>query len=678
MNDLARLHRRLLIVLGLASLMAFVSGAGFESPLPALAGGSLLLALVWEPSVQIHERLEWMSRLVAVALALRAVHYILTVPEDVVMPLVDVLLVLLASEALRPAATTERTRMYLLSCALLVAAAAYRAGVGFGIAFVTYVSVGTVSLLIGHLLREAHRFGIRPAPLPRDFLMRVAKLSAVMLFMSGLLFVAFPRVSRNWVTRGTPTAGSVVGFSDRVSLAEHGGRIYPNPEVVLRVEFPTGERPAGRNLYWRGRSYDFFDGMGWWRSPRVRSANVPPRVYRERWPSQRSRQKIYAVPLDVAVLFALSPTLSVSPQSSMRWASDATGDLWYDGVGPPVYEALSVAHQPSDRVLSEFPGTLARADDAYLQLPELAPEVLALADSLVQPHATRIEQARSIEGWLRAQFRYTLDLPATAREATLENFLFRRRAGHCEYFSTAMVVLLRAAGIPARNVNGFLGGEWNQFGKFLTVTQNQAHSWVEAWFPGYGWVMFDPTPSTTTDSAAAQRPWFAPLRFLVDGLEHRWNKWVLEYSVDLQLGLFRRAADALTAPAVRPSGEKTHPLRRVTPFLVAALVLLAVVRLLTGRGRGGRISVGLETRLYLRLRRAYRHTGSVTEHDPPLAFLGKLKRAGAPGAELAEAVVGLYLDSRFGGIDIGESGRSRMREALDAALRSVRRSRRAA
>jgi hypothetical protein len=99
----------------------------------------------------------------------------------------------------------------------------------------------------------------------------------------------------------------------------------------------------------------------------------------------------------------------------------------------------------------------------YLQLPPLAGRITQLADSLVRGRITTADKVRAVEEYLRP-FTYTIVLPASSREATLEHFLFERREGHCEYFSTAMAILLRAMGVPARNVNGFLGGEWNNFG----------------------------------------------------------------------------------------------------------------------------------------------------------------------------------------------------------------------
>ncbi|MGQ0815537.1 MAG: transglutaminase-like domain-containing protein, partial [Gemmatimonadota bacterium] len=269
---------------------------------------------------------------------------------------------------------------------------------------------------------------------------------------------------------------------------------------------------------------------------------------------------------------------------------------------------------------------------------------------------TRYDKVMAVQNWLLSEFRYTLELPASAREATLEYFLFRRRAGHCEYFSTAMAVLLREAGIPTRNVNGFLGGEWNEFGKFLTVTQNQAHSWIEVYFPGHGWIPFDATPAAATDIAQQQRDWLGPLRTVVDGLEHRWNKWILEYNLETQVNLFQRATQTFAQRDSR--GEF-----RFNPRIVQALkwtlitgVLLFVFALVFKRSRFEDISA--ESRMYLKLRRFYEKAGyDVRATDAPMRFVQRLHAAGAPGYAAARRAVELYLHARFGGEDIGDAGK---------------------
>ncbi|HUP88660.1 MAG TPA: transglutaminaseTgpA domain-containing protein, partial [Longimicrobiales bacterium] len=505
-SPLRSLHRRLAAAMGLTALAAFVSGAGLDTPSPLIAAIALVLALFWAPNAKLQRILDPIWRVLALLLTLRAAVHVVGSPDDVVLPMVDLLLLLLVSENLKESGAAGDTRVYSLSFALLVASCAYRPGVVFAVAFVTYAALATVTLMVGHFIRKLGEHGAREVKLESRFLLRVASLSGVMLALSALVFAAFPRVSRGWVARGNTPAASVVGFADRVSLAEHGGRIYPNPEIVLRVEFPDAAPQSMRDMYWRGRSYDFFDGVAWDRSPTIPRTAPSPGYYASTWPGGRLLQRIYAVPLDIPVVFGVQPVLNVSPRTRIRVLQDQVGDMWYLGGGVPTYDVTSISDKPTPEQLRDAPEGGFPGERHYLQLPPLSRRVRALADSLTAHATTRYDKVMAIQDWLQ-RFRYTLELPATPREATLENFLFRRRAGHCEYFSTALAVLLREEGIATRNVNGFLGGEWNDYGKYLSVTMNEAHSWVEVFFPGYGWVPFDATPAATTDVAQQQHGW---------------------------------------------------------------------------------------------------------------------------------------------------------------------------
>ena len=663
------LHRRLAAAMGLTALAAFISGAGLDTPSPLIAAGALVIALFWAPGPRLQRVLDPVWRVVALLMTGRAVLYVLTSPEDVVLPMVDLLLVLLVSENLKESGAAGDTRVYSLSFALLVAACAYRPGVVFALSFVTYTALAIVTLMVGHLIRKLAEHEARDVRLDRSFLLRITSLSTVMLALSALVFAAFPRVSRSWVSRGQTSSGSVVGFSDRVSLAEHGSRIYPNPEVVLRIEFPQEPPRDVRDLHWRGRSYDFFDGVAWGRSPTLPRTTPPVSYYVASWPSERLLQRIYAVPLDIPVIFGLQPVLNVEPHARMRVMQDNVGDLWYFGATVPTYDVYSAAKMPSAEALRTVPNTSFPGEGHYLQLPPLSRRVRALADSVTANAVTRYDKVMAVQNWLHT-FRYTLELPATPREATLENFLFRRRAGHCEYFSTAMAVLLREVGIPTRNVNGFLGGTWNDFGQFLTVTQNEAHSWVEVFFPGYGWVPFDGTPAASTDIAQAQQNWFGPFRSVVDGLEHRWNKWILEYNLETQVNLFRRATEPF-ARRGENGGVRWNPrLTQAVKYIVVGLIVIFVIMGITRRGRAENVSA--ESRIYLKLRRAYEKAGYETKpYDAPMQFVQKLEHANAPGNSAARKAVELYLRSRFSGREISDEEKRALRAAADDARRAL-------
>ena len=664
------LHRRLAVLMCFAGLLAFAGGAGFEPVSAVLVTLALALAFVWQPDRHTSARLERIWLPLAALLVVRALVHVFVIRDDVVVPVVDLLLLLMAAEALRALEAPNDIRLYALSFALILASTAYRPGVLFLLAFVAYVTLATVALMVGHLKRSAARHGLRDMPVGRRMLGTTAALSGVILLVAALVFVTFPRVSRAWAGRGHDLATSIAGFADEVSIGEYGSRIFGNPEIALRVEFPDGPPADMLSMHWRGRSYDHFDGVRWSRTRGLPPSSAPIRWYRERWTAPVVVQRIYGAPLDVRVLFALHPVLRIQPDNGIQPLADNAGDFMYWGSGSPSYTVFSRAWSPGAGELRSAEAGFSPPERYFLQLPsDLDPRIPALADSLTRGLRTRYDKAMAVQRWLKT-FRYTLELPATANDATLSHFLFVRKAGHCEYFSTAMAVMLRTLGIEARNVNGFLGGEWSQFGDYLVVTQNQAHSWVEVWFPGYGWVTFDPTPAGGGAGGQAES-WFWPGRILLDGIQHRWSKWVLDYNVESQARLLRGWTRALggrgvdeAVRAVRGQGGR------------GLLGLLLVVLVIAGGvvwARRGSAPRRWESRMYLRLRGSCARAGlRVAPGLTPLALVDRIRRERGAATQPAQKVVDLYLRSRYGGEALGASQRREMRDALEAARRKLR------
>jgi len=667
--SLSLLHRRLTVLMGFAGLVAFAGGAGFEPVSALLASIALGVAFFWQPDEALSDRLERLWLPLAALLVARGLWHLGVVQDDIVIPVVDLLLLLLAAEALRTLEAPNDLRLYALSFALLLASTAYRPGILFLGAFVAYVGLATVALMVGHLRRQARRHTVDPVPVDGGTLSTTAALSGVILAVALVVFVTFPRVSQGWAGRGETMATSIAGFSDQVSIGEHGSTILGNPQIVLRVEFPSGT-PAGiGGLHWRGRSYDRFDGVRWTRSDRLPPSSAPSSWYRERWSGPVIEQRIFGSALDTRVLFALHPAVDIDSNNGVQPLFDNAGDFVYWGRGAPAYTAWSPAGPPPAEELRAPARGFRPSDDHYLQLPRRLDERIAqLADSLTTGIDNRYDQAVAIRDWLQT-FGYTRQLPATAGEATLEHFLFERRAGHCEYFSTAMVVMLRTLGIEARNVNGFLGGQWNEFGNYLVVTQNEAHSWVEAWFPGYGWVTFDPTPAGSGEGVVSTT-WFWPGRILFDGIQHRWNKWVLDYSVDDQGGLLSgllgtRAVEETVSAEAAPTEQRSFPF--------GAAALLAVLAAGLYWARRDRRTFDPWTRTYLELRAATARAGvGVAPGLTPLALVQRIQsergQAGAP----AGRIVDLYLRARYGREPLGESEMREMREALAATRKLLR------
>lgn len=674
---LARLHRRLASAMALAALGAYAAGDGV-GPLTLAAALALTLSVVWLPGRAAGAWVERATRFGVLGLFAWLVYGATMLGQDFLPGVMAMLLFLLAGEALRPLDARNDMRLYSLSFALLIAATAFYPGLGFAFGFVAYVGLTVLAMMVGYLRRETERFRQGAVRVGRGFLWTTAALSLVTLAMSAFVFVLFPRLPRAWNVQGRRGGGEeVAGFSDRVSIGDFGGRIGDNPEVMFRVEFPGAPPVDAEGIHWRGRSFDHFDGEEWSRTVNAAAVrDLEPHEYAVRWGGPFQRMRIFGGPQGADVLFGPQPVLQVQPGSAIRPFRGITGDMIFTGTDNPVYTVTSAARAPTDDALRQAPAGDERVMRAYLQLPPMSPRVRALADSLTAGRAARIDQVRAVEAWLHT-FRYTLELPRNRAEASLEGFLFRRRAGHCEYFSTAMVVLLRARGIPARNVNGFLGGEWNDGARYLAVTGNHAHSWVEAWFPEFGWVPFDPTPAGRGDVVAdAGRGWGWTTRLWFDGVEYRWYKWVVDYNMDRQLSVFRGIGSIFSRDE-QPSagGRRGRPdVRIAAPWLLAPLGLILLWLVSTRRRRTGARRLGRESRAYLSLRKAYARAGWADgEQGGPLEFARTLERAHAPGAGDAARAVDLYLRARFGGRPADEPTARELAERASLAKQAVRR-----
>jgi transglutaminase-like putative cysteine protease len=352
------------------------------------------------------------------------------------------------------------------------------------------------------------------------------------------------------------------------------GVIKQSGEVVMRVRFDEGQ-DAASNARWRGIALSNFDGKRWTRGSRQGTA-VPPemqgwyavgeripgwdteamisqaRKLREspRFVLPRLRYTVLLEPIATDTIFlatqgyavrgAFAPGVSVAGRAARNayLEIDATAS-----VSNPFRNLARIRYEGASRIPA-YPASLLREASTeypekyrqeYLQLPELDARIEELAIRVTGQAATPYDKAIAIEQHLKTQYGYTLELTSPTGKDPLAHFLFVRRAGHCEYFASAMTVMLRARGIPARLVNGFLPGEYNDVAGDYIVRSRDAHSWVEAYFPGFGWIPFDPTPATD----APQRNLFARLGLYWDWVELTWSEWVINYDVNHQATLAR-------------------------------------------------------------------------------------------------------------------------------------------
>jgi transglutaminase-like putative cysteine protease len=173
----------------------------------------------------------------------------------------------------------------------------------------------------------------------------------------------------------------------------------------------------------------------------------------------------------------------------------------------------------------------------YLQTPKLDPRIPELARSLTANARSELDKAAAIERHLKARFGYSLELLKQPAGDPLAHFLFDRKKGHCEYFASAMAILLRSIGVPSRMATGFQSGTYNPLTGWYLIRSTDAHAWVEAYVPDRGWAVFDPTPP---DPAFSGTTLVSRLRMYADALDVAWQDWVMSYDLERQIFLVDR------------------------------------------------------------------------------------------------------------------------------------------
>ncbi len=357
--------------------------------------------------------------------------------------------------------------------------------------------------------------------------------------LGAVLFFSLPRYGAGTFHGRIQLSQSLSGFSDHIRLGGIGS-IQLDSSVVMRIRISENLTPL-RDAKWRGIALDFFDGKGWFKSTQRRT--VALRGNGDYALSQSSghgpwvHYQVLMEPSYSGYLFALDRI--------QRLKIDAAPVIWDpadDSLSAPPHPFRRLAYQAESllRDATASPSLIVLTDEdrrCYLQLPSLNSRVAALAKGISSNALGERALADKTEKFLRDNYRYSLDEAPILNPQPLESFLFETRKGHCEYFATAMVVLLRNLGVPSRIVNGFRGGDYNEIAGDLVVRARMAHSWVEVFIPDSGWSSFDPTPAAIEGSQ--QTRLFKTFNNCLDALDLFWGEWILGYDSLVQTSLFR-------------------------------------------------------------------------------------------------------------------------------------------
>ena len=446
--------------------------------------------------------------------------------------------------------------MFLLGLFVLATALIFKQALAFSLLIIVIL---IVNLTVLHLVFS-----------PTKTLLLASKTVCILLLQSTLLavtlFVVFPRLSPFWQV---PSANSTkTGLSDEVSPGDIAS-LALSSDLAFRVDFKGGQIPNYSTLYWRAMTLENFDGNKWTRaksdknkeSSRYLSTNLISELL------SSGKSIIYDATVEPSYqtwLFGLAVATSDDPRVVLM--SDYT--IRSSNVLSQVthYQVKSYLQNSLDLTISESDKqrNLAIVKGSNPRLEQLA---FHLKNQYINP----IDRAQAVLNTLReSDYFYTLQPPKLLNNS-LDQFYFDTKAGFCEHYASSFTYLMRAAGIPARVVTGYLGGEYNnvngknnQQGGHLSIYQYDAHAWSEIWLQGIGWKKVDPTAAVDpqrvesgwSNALLSQQlsmnnnfiglyqfkntAWLNTIRLQLDALDYQWTRWVLGYSNSRQSELLKR------------------------------------------------------------------------------------------------------------------------------------------
>jgi transglutaminase-like putative cysteine protease len=479
------------------------------------------------------------------------------------------------------------------------------------------------------------------APELRATLMMAGRMLLQALPLALLLFVLFPRLQGPlW---GLPQQGAAQsGLSDRMSPGDFG-QLTLSDEIAFRADF-NGTPPPPSALYWRGPVLWDFDGRTW----QTRLA-VPLNPLRGEARGMPLSYTITLEPHHQRWLFLLGlpnrlPPLQASLGPDLQWLSKA-----------PITQRLRYRIDASLDYRLDADGLSAATRARTLALPEGNPRARALAGEWADQYSDpQLIANQALKLFRSDAFFYTLKPPLLG-ENSVDDFLFTSKRGFCEHYASAFVVLMRAAGVPAKVVTGYQGGELNPLGDYWIVRQRDAHAWAEIWLPKLGWRQIDPTAAVAPNRiergldaglpAGERRSglmtldagWLMPLRQGWDLLNNQWNQWVLGYNQDRQ-----RQFLAGLNPFLATWQGMAWGLAAIGALLLLVLAILAIPRLRKTRPDPA-------SRLYARFCQRLQRSGLIRGDAEGAADFGQ--RAAARLPEQADAIgeiTRLYLALRYG------------------------------
>ncbi|MCX7794507.1 MAG: DUF3488 and transglutaminase-like domain-containing protein [Thermodesulfovibrionales bacterium] len=550
-------------------------------------------------------------------------------------------------------------QVYFMSLLQLVIASEFTTRMLFGVIIIIFIALFIFAMMMAHYIKAS---SLRPeemdkklqdlssgakAELPAITFSSIIFLLIIILVLSSFFFISLPRLKYGLWGKSHVKGIKNAGFSERMDLSS--GEVKLDPSVVMRVEL----RPLIKgSYYWRGVTLDHYDGKVWSNSfvnTRRLIKKVEEEFILKEEVSGLTEQDILLEPVDSDVLFLLDQPLSINI-IARRLERDFSGTIYLPGKG-----ARRLHYSVKSSLSSFREGGFA---PQYLQMPEFLKEKIRSFTEDILSEKKNIkdkEKALIIESFLKKNYTYSLTVSEPRLETDpVSHFLFVEKRGYCEHYASAMVLMLRSIGIPARIVTGFMGGQINDVGNYVIVRQKDAHSWVEAMIDGK-WHRFDPTPPDITSEPGPPR-----IFLYLDYLKLKWQRYVVSFSREDQKRIIEglRGFTEYMKAYIEKALIYTEDLLKgisskitKSPLILISSIFLIFLAWLLGKSIFRRQALKEVSIYYSKFKRLLQSKGSgLHEYSTPGEVLDLGLRSGFPEKELRE-FISIYESSRFGNKD---------------------------
>ncbi len=490
----------------------------------------------------------------------------------------------------------------------------------------------------------------------RDTGVLAARLLAQSLPLMVVLFVLFPRLPGPiWAIPGSTSSGAT-GLGDEMSPGDITN-LALSDEIAFRVEF-SSPVPRARELYWRGPTMANFNGRTW---SRLIGEQRGERVANStEYFGEPTEYRVMLEPRGRNWAFGLDMPRTWSGERGVRigMGSDYQLRVFGDGARSNRFEYRVTSHTSFRAREPLTPGQREQFTDLP---PATSPRTRELVRGWVAEDSAPLQVIESAMGYLRSEpFFYTLTPPALGSSQPVDEFLFQTREGFCEHYASAFTVMMRAAGIPARVVSGYQGGELNSLGSYYVIRQSDAHAWTEVWLADEGWVRVDPVSAVAPERVAlgswrtalggdrvpgtafGRIPWVRRTLLAWDAATTYWNDWIVGYGPDAQRALL----DALGLDTARRSERWTKLLALSVSATLAGSLALSLFLFWRQRRRAP-LDAAARSFATFSQRLAKLAVPLPATGEAPLAYAARAQGAVPHAAADIAAIVAAYLRARY-------------------------------